>query len=61
MFWTENITNILVDQRNLYSTQVTGASLVTNTHESKQFFGIHTLMDTIKLPKYRMYWVSETC
>jgi len=54
----ENITNILVDQTNLYSTQVTGASVATNTHEIEQFFGIHMLMGIMKLPKYRMYWAK---
>ena len=60
MFWTDNITNLLVEQTNLYSAQVSGTSISTSSHETERFLGFHVLMDIIKLPVYDMYWAAET-
>ena len=56
MFWTDNITNLLVEKTSLYSTQVRGTSMSTSSHEIEHFLGIHDLMGIMKLPVYDMYW-----
>ena len=58
MFWTDNITNLLVEQTNLYSTQVSGTSISTSSHEIEHFLCIHVLMGIMKLPVYDMYWAK---
>ena len=58
MFWTDNITNLLVEQTNLYSMQVSGTSISTSSHEIEHFLCIHVLMGIMKLPVYDMYWAK---
>ena len=60
MFWDNSITEILVEQTNLYSVQSTGKSINTSFNEMEQFIGIHMLMSIVKLPSYQMYWATET-
>ena len=60
MFWDDSITDILVEQTNLYSVQITGRSIDTNRNEMEQFLGIHMLMSIVNLPSYQMYWANET-
>lgn len=55
MFWTENITNLLVEQTNLYSVQNQGSSIKATQEEIERFLGIHILMGIVKLPTYQMY------
>ncbi|MEM6686592.1 MAG: transposase [Bacteroidota bacterium] len=60
IFWTENITNLLVEQTNLYSVQNKGSSVKVTQEEIERFLGIHILMGIVKLPTYQMYWKTET-
>ena len=60
MFWTENITNLLVEQTNLYSVQKNGCSVKVTKEEIERFLGIHILMGIVKLPAFPMYWKTET-
>ena len=60
LFWTDNITQTLVEQRNLYSVQEQGKNISTCANEIEQFLGMHILMGTRKLPHYNLYWAAET-
>ena len=60
MFFDESLYEIIVDQTNLYSTQVTGKSIDTNILEMEQFIGILITMGIVKYPQYRMYWSQYT-
>ena len=59
MFWSDNVTNLLVKQTSLYSMQVNGTSISTSSHEIERFISIHVLMGIMKLSVYDMYWVAE--
>ena len=60
MFWPDNITNLLVEQTNLYSAQVSGMSISTSFYEMEHFQSIHVLMGIMKISIYDMYWAAET-
>ena len=59
-FWSDYITELLVEQTNLFSVQITGKSICTNFDEIEQIFGIQMMMGIIKMPNYHYYWQSET-
>ena len=59
-FWSADITKLLVDQTNLYSTQLSGKSINTSCDEIEQFLGIQMLMGFVKMPNYHAYWKTET-
>ena len=48
MFWTENITNLLVEQTNLYCVQNKGSSVKVTQQEIERFLGIHILMGIVR-------------
>ena len=50
----------LVEQTNLYSVLQSGASINTNHAEMEQYLRILVMMGIVKLPRYRMYWSTET-
>ena len=60
LFWTDNITQNLAEQTNLYSVQEQGKNISTCAKEIEQFLGMHILMGIMKLPDYNMYWAAET-
>ena len=47
IFWTNNITNTIAEQTNLYSVQNKESSIETNAKEIEQFLGMHILMGVI--------------
>jgi hypothetical protein len=58
--WSRDITELLVEQTNLYSVQTTGKSVNTNFSEVEQILGIQMMMGIIKMPTYHYYWANET-
>ena len=60
MFWTDNITNLFLEQTKLYSTQLNSTSISTSSHETERFLGMHVLKGIMKLPVYDMYYAAET-
>ena len=55
-FWTDELTNLVVEQTNLYSVQQSGANVNTSKDEMEKFFGMHVKMGIVKLPTYVSYW-----
>lgn len=60
MFFDTTLYEIIADETNLYSTQVTGKCINTNSSEIEQFIGILLTMGILKYPQYRMYWSQYT-
>ena len=60
IFWTDNITNMIAEQTNLYSVQNKRSSIETTAKDIEQFLGMHILMGVIEIPDYDMYWAVET-
>ena len=59
LFWTDNITQNLVEQINEYSVQEQGKNISTCPKQIEQFLDMHILMDIMKLPDYNLYWGSQ--
>ena len=59
-FWSDEITDLLVNQTNLYSVQKTESSINTTHAEMEQFIGIQMLIFVTKMPQYEMFWNNET-
>ena len=59
-FWSDDITEWLVDQTNLYSVEKAGESIKTTKEEIERFIGVQIFMSIVKLPRYEMYWSLET-
>ena len=59
-FWSDDITERLIDQTNLCSVEKTGESIKTTKEEMERFIGVQMLMSIVKLPRYEMYWSLET-
>ena len=59
MFWTDDLTNLIVDNTNLYSIEQTGKSINTTKMEIEKFIGMHMKMGIIDLPSYILYWSNE--
>jgi hypothetical protein len=58
-FFSLDILSDIVDQNNLYSTQVRGQSLATTTREITDFFSILLLMGIMQLPSYEDYLLGQ--
>ena len=50
LFWPDDLTNLVVEQTNVYSTQMTGCSINTNIDEMEQFLGMHMKMGIVYMP-----------
>jgi len=59
-FWSNEITQLIVEQTNLYSVLKNGQSVKTVIHEMEQFLGMQMMMGIFKLPSYKDYWATET-
>ena len=59
-FWSDDITERLVVQTNLYIVEKTGESIKTTKEEMERFIRVQMLMSIVKLPRYEMYWSLET-
>ena len=59
LFWTDNITQTLVEQTNLHTVQEQGKYISTCAKEIEQFLGMHIMMSIMKLPDYNLYWAAE--
>lgn len=57
--FTQEIWDLIVEQTNLYSCQVTGKSLNVNVSEMKGFVGILILMGIVDMPSYTDYWSND--
>ena len=55
LFWPDDLTDLVVEQTNLYSTQMTGRSINTNKDEMEQFLGMHMKMGIVYMPSYILY------
>lgn len=55
-----DILNHIIDQTNLYSTQMTGTCIGTNANEMTDFISLLLLMAIIDLPSYEDYWANGT-
>ena len=60
MFWKEHLNELISEQTNLYSVQQSGKSINTTPKEIGQLIGVQMQMSIVKLPRYDMYWASET-
>ena len=60
MFWGPDLDQLIAEQTNLYSTQLTTKSIGVTAHEIRKLIGIQMLMAVVKLPQYEMYWAKET-
>ena len=58
-FWNDELTELVVEQTNLYSTQKTTSSESTTTEEIEKFIGMHMKMGVMRLPSYKMYWSQQ--
>ena len=56
MFWTDELTELVAEQTNLYSTQRSGRSIKTTKNEIEQLLGMQMKMGIIQLPSYLLYW-----
>nr|CAI5863886.1 unnamed protein product [Callosobruchus analis] len=59
-FFCMDIIQNIVDQTNLYSTQVRGQSIATNTKEITDFLSIMLRMGVVRLPSYEDYWSLDS-
>lgn len=59
-FSLDNIINLFVKPKNLYSVQQTGSSINPSKSELEQFFGIQMFMSIISLLIYYMCWTVDT-
>nr|CAI5824287.1 unnamed protein product [Callosobruchus analis] len=59
-FFCMDIIQNIVDQTNLYSTQVRGQSIATNTKEITNFLSIMLRMGVVRLPSYEDYWSLDS-
>ena len=59
-FWNDKVTDLLVNQTNLYSAQKAGSSNNTNHAEIEQLIGIQILMFVVKMSRYEMCWNNKT-
>ena len=60
LFWPDDLTDLVVEQTNLYSTQITGGSLNTNRDEMEQLLGMHMKLEIVYMPSYPLYWSRKT-
>ena len=58
-FWLDELTDIVVEQANLYSIQKTGQSVNTNHNEVEQLIGMNMKMEIVHLPSYILYWSTQ--
>ena len=56
MFWTDELTELVAEQTNLYSTQRSGRCISTTKNEIEQLIGMQMKMGIIQLPSYLLYW-----
>ena len=59
-FWSNEITDLLLNEANLYSAQNAGSSNNNNHAEIEQLIRIQMFMPVVKMPQYEMYWNNET-
>ena len=59
-FSLDNIINLFVKPKNLYSVQQTGSSINPSKSELEQFFGIQMFMSILSLLVYYMCWTVDT-
>lgn len=55
-----DIMSDIIEQTNLYSTQVTGTCIATNANEMTDFISCLLYMGIIDLPSYQDYWANST-
>ena len=58
-FWSDDITERLVDQTNLCSVEKTGESIKTTKEEMERVIGIQMLVSIVKRPRHEMSWSVE--
>ena len=58
-FWLDELTDLVVEQTNLYSIQKTGQSVNTNRNEVEQLIGMNMKMGIVHLPSYTLYWSTQ--
>ena len=58
-YFTHDLIQHIVDQTNFYSVQCE-SSLRTDRDEIEKYLGILVKMGIVHLPRYRMYWATET-
>ena len=60
-FWSNNITENLATQTNIYSVQKSGKCIDTNAQEIEKFIGTQMLMSVMTLPSYELNWSKDLC
>ena len=58
-FWSNNITENLASQTNIYLLQRSGKCIDINVLEIVRFIGIQMLMPIISLESYELYWSKD--
>ena len=60
-FWSNNITENMANQTNIYLAQNSGKWIDTNAQEYERFIGIQMLISMRSLPSYELYWSKDLC
>ena len=60
-FWSNNITENMANQTNIYLVQNSGKWIDTNAQEYERFIGIQMLISMRSLPSYELYWSKDLC
>ncbi|XP_047124308.2 piggyBac transposable element-derived protein 3 [Hydra vulgaris] len=58
--FSSEIFDLIVEQTNLYSANLTGTSIAVTNNDIEKYVDILVLMSIIKLPHQRLYWSNET-
>lgn len=59
LFFSDDIITLLVQQTNLYSTQIKGSPINITEDDIKDFLAILVLMGIVKMPAYTDYWSTK--
>lgn len=59
LFFDDDLILLMVEQTNLYSTQVTGTSVSTDRYEVMDFLAIEVMMGLVEMSAYTDYWSMQ--
>ena len=61
MFSNDELTELISEQRNIYSSQKLGKTIKVTKEKILRFIGIQMYMSILKLPAYNLYLSKEMC
>ena len=59
MFWNDELSELIAEKTNIYSSQKLGKTIQVTKEEIEQFISIQMYMFILKLPAYHLYWSKE--